>query len=233
MSRRRTYRGLLRKLAFAQSGVAATEFALVIPFLLTAGLTGLEVANRVMVQMDIGQLAVHIADNASRIGETSTLKNRKIYEADLNDVFYGAETQGGRSLDLFEHGRVIISSQEVVPGTEDDQYIHWQRCMGSKNHASTYGKEGDGLGGSFAGMGEAGREVYAFKNEAVIFVEVAYDYQPIFGQPFGFDAEITAIASYTVRDDRDLSEIYQRNTGSPDPVADCDNFGGSRFTAGG
>lgn len=219
----------LRALSRSTSGVAATEFALVIPFLLAAGLTGLEVGNRVMVQMQIGQLAVHIADNASRVGDQSMLQNRKIYEADVNDVFAGAEKQGGRGLDLYAHGRVIISSQEVVPDTEDDQYIHWQRCMGAKPHTSSYGEEGEGLLGSFDGMGPDGLEVYAFEDEAVIFVEIAYDYQPIFGMPFGFDAEMIATAAYTVRDDRDISEIYQVDEGSPDDVAQCDEFGGSSY----
>jgi hypothetical protein len=213
------------------SGVAATEFALIIPFLLTAGLTGLEVGNRVMVQMQIGQLAVHIADNASRVGDQSMLQDRRIYESDINDLFAGAERQGGRGLDLFKHGRVIISSQQVVPSTEDDQYIEWQRCMGEKPHASSYGEEDDGLSSSFAGMGPSGQEVYAFQDEAVIFVEVAYDYQPIFGLPFGFNAEIIATAAYTVRDDRDITQIYQRDPNAPDDIAECDEFGGSSYSS--
>jgi len=220
---------VMRALYRSTSGVAATEFALVIPFLLGAGLTGLEVGNRVMVQMQIGQLAVHIADNASRVGDQSMLQDRKIYEADLNDVFSGAEKQGGSGLDLLRHGRVIISSQEVVPDSEDSQYIHWQRCMGAKTHESSYGAEGDGLSGGFVGMGRTGEEVYAFPDEAVIFVEIAYDYQAIFGVPFGFDSEIIATAAYTVRDDRDISQIYQLNDAQPDDVAQCDEFGGSSY----
>ena len=62
-----------RRLLHSTSGVAATEFAMTLPFLLGLGLTGLEVANRAMVQMKISQLAVHVADNASRIGDTSTI----------------------------------------------------------------------------------------------------------------------------------------------------------------
>jgi hypothetical protein len=220
-----------RRLRASERGVAATEFALVIPFLLTAGLTGLEVGNRVMVQMQIGQLAVHIADNASRVGDQSMLQDRRIYESDINDVFAGAERQGGRGLDLYEHGRVIISSQQVVPTTDDDQFIKWQRCMGEKNHPSSYGEENDGLSGSFAGMGEPGQEIYAFADQAVIFVEVAYDYQPIFGLPFGFDAEIIATAAYTVRDDRDISQIYQRDPDSPDDLALCNEYGGSSYSS--
>ena len=84
--------------------------------------------------MKVTQLANQIADNASRIGDQSMLEDRKIYEADINDLFFGAHLQGGESIDLYEHGRVILSSVEVVPGTTDQQYIHWQRCVGKKNH---------------------------------------------------------------------------------------------------
>lgn len=229
---RRAVHSLWLHLAASRSGVAATEFAIVLPFLLGAGLMGLEVANRAVVQMQVSQLAVQIADNASRIGDTATLQDRKIYETDLNDLFVGAEIQGGRRIDLFEHGRVIISSLEVIPDTEDQQYIHWQRCLGLKNHASSYGQEGDGLDEGLPGMGPPGEEVRAFADEAVIFVEIAYDYQSLVGDTFGFTDEVAATASFTVRDDRDLSRIYQRDPGDLDPVASCNTFGGSAAVAG-
>ena len=218
-------RALLRRLGAARGGVAATEFAIVLPFLLGAGLMGLEVANRAIVQMKVSQLAAQIADNASRIGDTSTLQDRKIYESDLNDLFRGAEIQGGRKVELFEHGRVVVSSLEVVPDTDDQQYIHWQRCLGKKHHVSSYGLEGDGLDGGLPGMGPDGEEVWAFPDEAVMFVEVAYDYQSLVGEAFGFGGVVTATASFTVRDDRDLSQIHQRDPASPDPVASCTVYG--------
>jgi hypothetical protein len=223
---------LVRGIAGARTGVAATEFAIVLPFLLGVGLMGLEVANRTVVQMQVSQLASHIADNASRIGDTSTLQDRKIYESDLVDLFQGAEIQGGRRIRLFENGRVIISSLEVVPDTEDQQYIHWQRCLGAKTHISSYGLEGDGLDGGLPGMGPAGEEVRSFPDESVIFVEIAYDYQSLVGETFGFSDEVTATASFTVRDDRDLTQIYQRDPGDPDPVASCGVYGGSATLSG-
>ena len=214
----------LARLRRCHSGVAATEFALALPFLLGSGLMGLEVANRAIVSMQVNQIAVQIADNASRIGDTSTLENRKIYESDIDDLLRGAGLQGGDHVGLFKNGRVIISSLEVVPGTEDQQYIHWQRCAGEKHHISTYGLEGDGLTAGLAGMGPAGAEVWAFKDEAVIFVEVAYDYQPLMGTTFGMPSEIDSTASFTVRDDRDLTQIYQRDPENPDTVSDCGTY---------
>ena len=212
----------LRSLRRETSGVAMTEFALTLPFLLGFGLMGMEVANRALVQMQISQLAIQIADNASRIGDTSMLEDRKIYESDINDLFYGAYLQSSAGLDIYGHGRVILSSQQVVEGTSDRQYIEWQRCMGTKVHVSTYGDEGDGEGTAFPGMGPLGEEVMAFEGDAVMFVEVAYDYQPLIGDTLSFGTEeITAIASFTVRDDRDLTQIYQRDPADPDSVATC------------
>ncbi|MEO0063423.1 MAG: hypothetical protein RLZZ08_1983 [Pseudomonadota bacterium] len=215
---------LLRQLAQSASGLAVAEFALVLPFLLGTGLMGLELANRALVQMQVSQLAVHLADNASRIGDTSTLEDRKIYEADINDVLLGAALQGGHRINLYDHGRVIISSLETVPGNDTRQYIHWQRCYGAKHHDSSYGDQGDGMDGTLPGMGAPGQEVTAFGGEAVIFVEIAYDYQSLVGTTFGFADQVSAIASFTVRDDRDLTQIYQRNPASPDPEAACNKY---------
>ena len=231
MTRAARVRRVLARLARSSSGVAMTEFAIVLPFLLGAGLMGLEVANRVVVQMQVSQLAAQIADNASRIGDTSTLQDRKIYENDINDLFRGAQVQGGGRVDLYENGRVIISSLEVVPDTEDRQYIHWQRCYGRKKHVSSYGVEGDGKSAGLPGMGPVGEEVWAFKDEAVMFVEIAYDYRSLVGEPFGFSREINATAAFTVRDDRDLTQVYQRDPSDPDPVASCTLSGGGGSSA--
>ena len=211
----------LRRLARERSGVAMVEFALGAPFLLTAGLWGAEEANYALVNMKVSQLAEHLADNASRVGDTSTLQNRKIYENDLNEVIYGAQMQAGK-LGLYNNGRITISSLEVKG--DDIQYIHWQRCRGAKNVPSTYGREGDTFGTD--GMGPDGEEVIAQEGDAVIFVEVNYTYQPLVSASFMGNLDIHSIASFTVRDSRDLSDIYQRDPASPDPVQRCSVYSG-------
>ena len=169
----------LWRLTGDRSGVALTEFALSLPLLLIAGLGGVETANLAVTTLRVNQVAMQIADNASRIGDTSSLEDRKIYESDINDLLLGSNIQAGQSIDLYNHGRVIVSSLEVVPGTDDRQYIHWQRCKGTKNHASSYGAQGDGVVTTLAGMGPPGEEVMAQRGEAVIFVELSYNYQPL------------------------------------------------------
>lgn len=221
-----TLLALLRSLAGSRLGAAATEFALALPLLLTAGLYGVEAANQAVMQMRISQVAVLIADNASRVGENSLLGETKIYESDINDVFYGANVQGGTNFELYERGRVILSSLEVVPGTEDQQYIHWQRCKGKKVHPSSYGQAGDGLGSHIPGMGPPGEEIVAIDDEAVMFVEVAFDYEPLVGPMFAGVEELRATASFNVRENRDLTQVYQRDASKPDPVSGCGKHDG-------
>ena len=204
-----------------------TEFALAAPLLLTTGLWGTEVAWLALTNLRISQTAMQLADNASRVGDLSTLQNRKIYESDINDILVGAHIQGGKTLDLYEHGRVIVSSLEVVPGSKSNQqYIHWQRCMGKKNVNSAYGGEGYGkFTPSFKGMGPVGKQVSAIdERDAVIYVEIEYDYQPLFSSMFVGSTKIRAESSFTVRESRDLSQIYQRDPTKPDPTAACSKY---------
>lgn len=218
---------LLRRIGRNRSGVAMVEFALAAPLLLTAGLWGTEVAWLALTNLRVSQTAMQLADNASRIGEASVLQNRKIYESDINDILIGAHIQGGSAMDLYEHGRVIISSLEVVPGSaSNQQYIHWQRCMGKKNVSSAYGPEGHGKNNpSFKGMGPIGKQVTAIdETDAVMYVEVTYDYQPLFSDMFVGNTTIKTETSFAVRESRDLSQVYQRDVDNPDTVAACSNY---------
>ena len=69
-------------------------------------------------------------------------------------------------------------------------------------------------------MGEAGAEITATPGNAVMFVEVAYNYQPIVPLSTLEDKEITYTASFNVRDNRDLSQVYPGTP--PALVASCD-----------
>ena len=203
----------LRALLRNRSGLAMIEFALGAPPLLVAGLWGTETANLALTTMKVNQLTAQIADNASRVGDISTLQDRRIYESDINDVLFGAQLQAGK-LDLFTHGRVIISSLEVHP-ENGVPYIHWQRCRGAKPVNSSYGLEGQDLPN---GMGPIGEEITAIPGDAVIFTEIQFTYQPLISARFVNATEIRSIASFTVRDQRDLTQIYQQDPAEPDPV---------------
>lgn len=216
--------GLRRRLADCTSGVALVEFALTAPIVLTLGLLGAETAYFTVTHLRISQVAMQVADNASRIGETDMLVARRVFERDINDVFLGGEKYG-EPFRLYQRGRVILSS--LQRNAEGGQTIRWQRCRGAKNFNSSYGVEGAGATGTaFPGMGEANNRIQASQGTAVMFVEIAYDYDPL--TPFsGFGSrQIRYTAAFNIRDERDLTQLY--NTNPAGPVARCNIYSAGR-----
>ncbi len=216
--------GFGRKLARDKSAVVTVELAFTAPIILGMGLMGTETAYFAISHMQISQIAMQVADNASRVGEQDVLVQRKIYEDDINGTLVGAEKLGERFA-IYEQGRVIVSS--LQRNADGGQWIAWQRCRGAKQHESSFGEEGDGVSGTdFDGMGKTGRKITASPGTAVIFVEVAYEYEPITPFEFYGDTELNYTAAFNVRDSRDLTRVYQTNP--PSPVADCDTFSADR-----
>lgn len=186
------------------SGVALIEFAFALPLLLLMSLTGAELTNYITTKMRLSQIALHLADNAARIGSGSQLAAKQINESDINDLLTGAGLQSGE-MALFTHGRVIISSLEPMtnPNTGGKFRIRWQRCQGAKaGYTSTYGLAG---ATNLDGMGPAGRQVTAPEGGVTMFVEVNYDYQPIVKSSLVPQIKIHEIASMMVRDRRDTA----------------------------
>lgn len=218
---RKPMRGFIRRLAGDRSGVAMIEFAFAMPLVLSIGVLGSETAYMVITHMKVSQIAMQVADNASRVGEQDVLTARKVYERDIAETLIGAEKLG-EEINIFDQGRVIISS--LQRNADGGQWIAWQRCRGAKVHPSTYGVQDDGkTGTSFPGMGETGRYITAASGTAVMFVEVSYDYESI--TPFNmFDGRtITYTAAFNIRDNRDLTQLYAGG-----PVAGCATYSADR-----
>ncbi|MCW2394655.1 MULTISPECIES: TadE/TadG family type IV pilus assembly protein [unclassified Sphingobium] len=212
--------GFLARLIRAHRGVAAVEFALTAPLILGLFLAGAELTNFAITRMRVSQIALHVADNASRIGTNQLNAPPLISESQINDLLIGANMQSG-SLDLATNGRIIISSLEPVanPNPEPKKFrIHWQRCFGAKNWTSTHGVQGDT---DLPAMGETGKQVTAPDGGSVIFVEVAYDYTPLISASIVPTTVIVDTAAMTVRDDRD----YDGNGGTG--VANNENVAAS------
>ncbi len=182
------------------------EMAFAIPFLVLVGFAGLEIANLTLTKTRISQIGLSAADNASRIAFGSALSQPSIREIDINEVFTGVEEQA-KGLNFATNGRIILSSLEQ--NADDGQWIHWQRCYGTLNVASEYGRQGTGeTGTDFAGMGPAGKEVTAATGTAVMFVEIVYDYEPLlYGKALG-KQRIRSTAAFNIREGRDLSQVY-------------------------
>ncbi len=230
------------------SGLAIVEFAVSLPFFLSVAVAGIEVANYSATIMQVNQIALHVADNAARMGTNSPLPGnaQRISEIEINDVFIGARHEGnGLVFDGFHpytdpgtqqqlargNARIFLSSLEPVanPNPTNRYRIRWQRCSGPGTHyTSIYGTVANST--SITGMGPAGRQITAPENGAVMFAEIHYHFRPLFDIGFSelADRDIVATGVMIVRDSRDFTRIYNDengdgvHNGSGDaPVATC------------
>lgn len=210
---------ILRRLHADRAAVAMVEFAYSLPVLMTLGLGGMEVANYTLAHMRVSQLAVSLADNASRAKQEVVTGVPRMREFDVNESFTAALLQAG-NLDMQNDGRLILSSLEV--NADGGQWIHWQRCFGGSGDGSAFGAQGEGeTGTDFPGMGPPGEQVTAEASEAIMFAEAVYQYQPLMFGSLIPDRPIRKYAAMYVRDDRDLSQLF-----NPEPVAPVNGCGG-------
>lgn len=208
---------LLARLRRDASAVSAVELGLALPFLMGLALTGTEVVALAIVHVKLNQLAITVADNASRAKQSQVNAAPQFREFDVNQVFRGAALQG-EDLDMPQRGRIILSSLQM--NGAGGQWIAWQRCWGKNTWASRYGVQGVGATGTaFKGMGFTSIKMTADTGTAIMFVEVAYDYKPFFLGSILSPKVIRKEAALYVRDDRDLTQIYNPSPAST--VASC------------
>lgn len=205
-------------------GVTLVEFAYAMPILLAIGFGGAEVANLGITHMRLSQVTLTAADNASRLGSNTPLNVRQLFESDLNDVLAAADRQA-RGMNLYGNGRVIVSS--VQKDQQGRQWIAWQRCRGLKRtFNSRFGPQDTRSANAtsdLTGFQTSGRSIHAPTGGAVIIVEVAYDYRPVTGSFYKSvgSNQLTSEAFFTVRDNRDLTQVY-RAPGTPQAL--CNQY---------
>lgn len=205
------------RLVRSTAAVSAVELGLAMPFLMALTLSGVEVVNLALIHVRLNQLAITVADNASRAKQTQVNGAPLFREFDMNQVFRGAALQA-EDLQIPQRGRVIVSSLQV--NGSGGQWIAWQRCWGNTAYVSRYGVENTGLTGtSFAGMGYTTTKMTADPSTAIMFVEVAYNYKPFFLGSLIPSKVIRKEAALYVRDDRDLTGI--KNPSPTQPQAKC------------
>lgn len=202
----RRLRNLLRRLRRDTSAVTVIELGVSFPFLIIMSMGAMEMVNLGILHVRLNQLAISVADNASRAKQSVVGGAPMFREYDVNQVFRGAALSV-EDLNFATNGRVILSSLET--NSSGGQWIHWQRCWGSRTYASRYGTEGTGATGtSSAGMGLAGNKITVESPYAIMFVEIAYNYQPMFFGTVFRTKVLHKDAAMYVRDDRDLTQIY-------------------------
>lgn len=203
----------LHRLHADERGAIIVEFAYTLPIFTVLGFTGVEVASLAVANMRVSQIAMTAADNLSRAKQSVPSALPQLREVDVNDAFLGARIQGGANIPILTNGRIIISS--LQQNGSGKQTILWQRCKGVKSVTSQYGAQGatqpnTGTSG-FQGMGTGSTRVQAEANSAVIFAEVTYDYVPTVAPLILGPRTIRKEAAFYVRDDRDLTQIYNPN----------------------
>jgi hypothetical protein len=226
-----------RRLGGDRRAAALLEFAFALPLVLTVGCWGTELAWLAVTNMRVSQLALNLADTASRIGASGTTGVTQLREADINDGFIGTRLSAG-SMPLGANARITLSSLENIRQSYDaaaTQRIHWQRCFGMMSgtgYDSSYGtapiaaatdNTQANAGTASTGMGDGTPKVSAPPNSAVMFVEINYRYQPLFGSLFVAPRIIHYTASLLVRDNRDFTQLYNP-TDSAVTRSTCDRY---------
>ncbi len=197
---------MIRALIQNNRAAASVELLLVTPPLLFLGWAGIELTHRITTQRAVSEIAQLVADNASRAGDSTALGQIPLRESDINDVLDGANLQG-KSLDLEDKGRIILSSLEQ--DASGRQIIHWRRCVGKAAAGSEHSNISNAPTKDPRGIQMRGKWVKAPPREALMVVEVYYDYEPIIEVEIaGYGKEqLAAQAVRLVRDNRDLSGI--------------------------
>lgn len=212
------FSAFFQRLQKNQSGLAVIEFAFSMPVLMGLGMYGTETANFALANMKVSQAALNLADNASRLGQTDNgIATPTITESDVMQVLAGTIIQS-ENIDLAQNGRIILSSLEVT-GTQ--QFIRWQRCKGIRNITTSYDDDTNDNGvtdTSFTGMGAPGAVVRASANSAVMFVEVEYSYQGLFGDMFIGERVLRQEAAFNIRDDRNLTAGLANDVDTPSTI---------------
>ena len=176
---------LRHRLARDRRGVALLEFGFAMPIVIGIGCYGVELCNLALLNHKVSQIALNLADNASRVSTYSSLSTQQLRE---------------------EHsGRV---RRRARAGQGDDGTA--TSIAGSTSDASNAGTAADGLG-------DAGAKVIAPASSGVMCVEINFESEPLFGGWLIAPTKLHYIASFIVRDRRDLARCSTRTRSSSPP----------------
>lgn len=169
-------RALLARLARDLRGVAATEFALLLPILVMFGAGTIEYSRLILLTQKLQSGSFILAD--------LTARDKTLSEEQLENIFLAID-QVIQPFDFAADGVAIVSSIGV--DASDDPVISWQR-IGSGTLAAT------------SGLGDEGDdavlpdELEIKAGETIIAAEVFYDFEPIF--PLGLSPRVIRRVAY-------------------------------------
>jgi Flp pilus assembly protein TadG len=171
----------IRRFLQEERAVAAAEFALLLPILITILMGCFEASRYILLRQKLDRASSSVADLVSQAtgGISSTM---------LTDIFVAADKQT-EPFDLAGSGRVIVTSV-YREASDVDPIIEWQ-CQGGGTYGGAVSKVGTVEGGD-ANMSSI--DMGAGWN--VIVAEVYYDYQPFLFAGI-FDPQVFYHRSFT------------------------------------
>lgn len=197
---------LFRPLAQDASGLAMIEFAFAAPLLLVLGLGGIEAANYAVASLRVSQIAMTVADNAGRVRTAldendinDIMSGGKMIGSGINFAANGRIILSDLEQRTTTTGSGGVGTKTTANPNGYRQFIRWQRCAGDLEIQSAYGKPLTAAGAAVTNlddttnadhgavetasaldyMGAATNPISAATGTAVMFVEVAYTYQPV------------------------------------------------------
>ncbi len=154
-TRCRTFLSRLRAFARAENGIAAVEFAAVLPFMVTAYLGGIELGDGVAINRKVTITTRSVTDLATRY---TTIKN-----ADMATIL-GASSQ---IIAPYDPGQLAVTVSEVTVDANGNATITWSDTLNGTKHA---------VGSPITLPGGL-----AIANSSYILGEVKYNYTPTLG----------------------------------------------------
>lgn len=187
---------MLKALKNNKSGIALTEFALILPMFMMLFIGGIELAWEAIQRQVTQQLATKAADYSARVRGI-------IDETDIYEIEAAVRLNTNEKTAL-ENGRIIISSIQNNPD-RNGQWIRWQRCIGKSKTKSAYGNEGKGRDDSSLEKIGPGPGIKAPAGSAFILVEVIRDYEPLITDAYFGAKTLRYETAYILRERNDLS----------------------------
>jgi Flp pilus assembly protein TadG len=153
----------LARLVRDRRGIAATEFALILPILVMFSAGTIEYSRLIMINQKLQSGAFILAD--------LTARDKTLSEEQLENIFLAIDNVI-QPFDFASDGKAIVTSVGV--DASDDAEVNWQR-------------EGEGDLAATSEIGEAGGtatlpdDLEVSEGETVIAAEVFYSFEPLFG----------------------------------------------------
>jgi Flp pilus assembly protein TadG len=156
-------RQLIRRLIADRRGIAATEFALILPILVLFSAGTMEYSRLILLTQKLQSGSFILADLAAR--------DKTLSEEQLENIFLAIDNII-QPFDFAAEGKAIVTSVGV--DSADNVVVNWQRDgSGALVATSEVGSEG--------GAATLPDDLGIAKGETIIAAEVFYSFTPLFG----------------------------------------------------